>query len=346
MTGARTGLALAFVVVVAGVLSGVACSSSGDDALTRGATVAASAAANPTPGTASPAAASSVAPSPTPANCPLPEGALCAFAAMLESRVRAAAPGDLGKVAEVALQVEVECHGGPPAGIDPAARVCEGKQRGEKARGYSVGARYSEGGLVDRDGYLQFLTRMTQNQETAAKDGFGPGSFRLYTIGNTNNPECPDCRQVVFSSVDRGGDRLFRRASIFNVERREGAWWIRDTLSGIILPAELPQLLLGGPLGKITYVAWNPVDGALPAGFGGIAYGGTVAIKGGAPDCVNFRAEPSRAAQALDCLKDGTQLFAIGGPAEADSLTWWRLQRTGANQQVGWVAAEFVGPAR
>ena len=59
-----------------------------------------------------------------------------------------------------------------------------------------------------------------------------------------------------------------------------------------------------------------------------------------APAGVNLRAEASTSAQALRLLNAFEYVLIIGGPVEADGLTWWQVKA--ADGQVGW-AAESVG---
>jgi hypothetical protein len=51
---------------------------------------------------------------------------------------------------------------------------------------------------------------------------------------------------------------------------------------------------------------------------------------------LNFRKGPSRSAEAIKKLPDGTQLEVIGGPREAEGFVWWQMRD--AEGVVGWGA--------
>ena len=57
-----------------------------------------------------------------------------------------------------------------------------------------------------------------------------------------------------------------------------------------------------------------------------------------AEDCLNFRAEPSAAAEVISCQIDGTRSRVQDGPIEADGITWWLLE------DFGWASASFLAP--
>jgi len=69
-----------------------------------------------------------------------------------------------------------------------------------------------------------------------------------------------------------------------------------------------------------------------------IAVGGYVAVVEG----VNFRQEAGRSAQIIRTLGNGEILEVIGGPQDADELTWWQLRDP--NGAEGWAAGDFLQP--
>lgn len=69
-----------------------------------------------------------------------------------------------------------------------------------------------------------------------------------------------------------------------------------------------------------------------------IAVGGYVAVVEG----VNFRRDPGRTAQIIRTLGNGEVLEVIGGPRDADELTWWQLRDPNGTE--GWAAADFLQP--
>ena len=68
-----------------------------------------------------------------------------------------------------------------------------------------------------------------------------------------------------------------------------------------------------------------PPAGASP----GVRAGAGATVNAGRGDCLNVRAEPSRAARAITCLADGTVVTITAGPREADSITWWQIDGGG-----------------
>jgi hypothetical protein len=68
---------------------------------------------------------------------------------------------------------------------------------------------------------------------------------------------------------------------------------------------------------------------------GGIAIGAKVRVFDTGTG-LNFRKGPSRGAQAIKKLPDGTVLEVIGGPREAEGFVWWQMRDT--EGVVGWGA--------
>lgn len=56
----------------------------------------------------------------------------------------------------------------------------------------------------------------------------------------------------------------------------------------------------------------------------------------GPGECLNVRAAPSKDARITACLPHGTAVRIEGGPTEADSITWWRIEGG------GWASGEFL----
>jgi len=60
-------------------------------------------------------------------------------------------------------------------------------------------------------------------------------------------------------------------------------------------------------------------------------------------DTVNLREEPTTAADGIDQLGEDVELEVIGGPEEADDLTWYQVEVVGTEgPTTGWVAADFL----
>jgi hypothetical protein len=69
-----------------------------------------------------------------------------------------------------------------------------------------------------------------------------------------------------------------------------------------------------------------------------IAVGGFVRVVDG----VNFRTEPTTSGQLIRTLADGVILEAVGGPTEAENITWWQLKDVDGS--IGWAAAQYLAP--
>jgi hypothetical protein len=63
---------------------------------------------------------------------------------------------------------------------------------------------------------------------------------------------------------------------------------------------------------------------------------GGQAVVLGAGDCLNFRDAPGTSSQVLSCQLDGTQAPVIGGPEQADGVTWWQLEG------LGWASEQYL----
>ena len=57
---------------------------------------------------------------------------------------------------------------------------------------------------------------------------------------------------------------------------------------------------------------------------------------------VNFRSEAGTQGQLIRVLADGVVLEVVGGPAEANQLTWWQLKDV--DSSIGWAAAQYLAP--
>ena len=59
-------------------------------------------------------------------------------------------------------------------------------------------------------------------------------------------------------------------------------------------------------------------------------------------DGVNFRIEPNTQGQLIRTLADGVVLEVVGGPTDAEGLTWWQLRDVDGS--IGWAAAQYLAP--
>ena len=79
------------------------------------------------------------------------------------------------------------------------------------------------------------------------------------------------------------------------------------------------------------------VDGTPQADGGVVGQVGTVNA-----DNVNLRAEPSTSADVVDQVSTGVEVEIIGGPTEAEDITWYQVQVNAEGGSQGWMSADFV----
>jgi hypothetical protein len=86
---------------------------------------------------------------------------------------------------------------------------------------------------------------------------------------------------------------------------------------------------------RLDGLGWSVSDylSAVPAT---LEAGGRARVTAGRGDCLNLRAQPTKAARVIACLPDGTAVKITAGPREADGVTWWELDGN------GWGSAEFL----
>jgi len=94
------------------------------------------------------------------------------------------------------------------------------------------------------------------------------------------------------------------------------------------------------------YVA--PTDTAVPqapadtgASATGIAIGTKVVIVDTGGNGLNFRDAPSRSANKIRSLPEGSVYVVVGGPQQADDLVWWQLKDPTDNK-LGWGAQNYM----
>ncbi|MGQ9903391.1 MAG: hypothetical protein ACUVRU_03435 [Anaerolineae bacterium] len=72
-----------------------------------------------------------------------------------------------------------------------------------------------------------------------------------------------------------------------------------------------------------------------------IFVGAQVKVVDTGPNGLNFRREPSRSAERIRSLPEGSVHEVIGGPADADGYTWWQL-RDPSDGATGWGAGIYL----
>ncbi|RMG79972.1 MAG: SH3 domain-containing protein, partial [Chloroflexi bacterium] len=101
---------------------------------------------------------------------------------------------------------------------------------------------------------------------------------------------------------------------------------------GIAYP--LPTFALEGPTLEPVYLSPTPET---------IAVGKTVRVFDVAPDQLNIRNNPGTTdSVVLFRADDGAQFIIIGGPTQADGLTWWQVQNPVNPAETGWAAANYL----
>jgi hypothetical protein len=72
-----------------------------------------------------------------------------------------------------------------------------------------------------------------------------------------------------------------------------------------------------------------------------ISVGAKVKIVDTGPTGLNFRKTPARAGEKIRSLGEGNVYEVVGGPQQADGLTWWQLKDP-SDGTSGWGAADYM----
>ena len=113
-------------------------------------------------------------------------------------------------------------------------------------------------------------------------------------------------------------------------------------LGGTALSTPEPTVLREAPAVSSPTPAPSPVAAASPVSVPRVR---TVSVVRAGASEVNLRAEPRLSGPRLKGLSDGVELELLGLEVEAGGRTWRRV-RDSTDGSEGWVAAEFLGPAR
>ncbi len=70
--------------------------------------------------------------------------------------------------------------------------------------------------------------------------------------------------------------------------------------------------------------------------------GSRVRVSGTAGSGLSLRSSPGVNNERVDIAAEGETFTVVGGPVEADGLTWWQLQDAEAPQRAGWAAARYL----
>jgi hypothetical protein len=224
---------------------------------------------------------------------------------------------------------EYECPGPEPSGLGGPFPLCDGATPGELRSGYLTARRASEGAVLSQEGYREVLRQRITARDPAASDEYGPGEWRLYSLGclepqADDASSCGERYTVVLSAIVDGGDG-HRELLIFFVEGTESPV-VTSTWTGILLGDDDARIILqdGGfttDLGTIVLVLEGgleppPLAGPPPPIGDGARFSGTVGetvVSGGsyAIDVASDFEEP--------CGKPGdTVVFLLGAGGDPD----------------------------
>jgi len=111
----------------------------------------------------------------------------------------------------------------------------------------------------------------------------------------------------------------------------------RSILAGFASPTATPTIMVRPTFTLVPTATPTPTPTPTPAPVPTeVAVGGFVRVVEG----VNFRTEPSTQGQLIRSLADGVVLEVIGGPTDADGLTWWQLKDVDGS--LGWAASQYL----
>jgi hypothetical protein len=141
--------------------------------------------------------------------------------------------------------------------------------------------------------------------------------------------ECSNAQQGVDVGkicVTQAGSRGTRRAyymgpafsegtALAIVEKGEGSWKILSVTNN------------------------NPGGESIPGIPWPLQVGDSVIVIGLGDECLRVREQPTTAANAVNCMPDGTTALVQEGPVEAETFTWWRVAGDGFN---GWAAGTWL----
>jgi len=117
------------------------------------------------------------------------------------------------------------------------------------------------------------------------------------------------------------------------------AFGARTMLAGYASPTATPTVFSRPTFTPVPTATPSPTPTATPVPPPTeIAVGVFVRVVDG----VNFRTEPTTTGQLIRSLADGVVLEVIGGPQQADNLTWWQLKDVDGS--IGWAASQYLAP--
>lgn len=121
-----------------------------------------------------------------------------------------------------------------------------------------------------------------------------------------------------------------------------GFWQLQRSLAGALSapPTPTPRPTWTPLPSPTPTVALTPTP-TLPAS---IQVGIFVKVTGAGEQGLSFRKAPGLQAERIRFLPEGTIMRVVGGPEEADGLTWWQLEDPQTGEQ-GWAAGAYLTPS-
>jgi hypothetical protein len=154
------------------------------------------------------------------------------------------------------------CPGGKLQGPGGPFPLCDGAQADEGRIGYQVGRRYSDGAVVDKDGYRQYIQHFLDAVQPNARDAVGSGGLRLYSFSCSReaiavqNVSCARLG-IIFSAIVKQGTQVRREALVFwAVAGYAGKTLpVTEVWDGLVFEGEVPVLFeTGGELSDLGVV--------------------------------------------------------------------------------------------
>lgn len=103
------------------------------------------------------------------------------------------------------------------------------------------------------------------------------------------------------------------------------------TLPAFATPSPSPSPAAGSPTPAVT----------ASVGPGRFTAGQRLLVTG-TGDCLNVRTMPGTENDAIVCLQDGAEVRVTGGPQQAGSFTWWKVETSLGE---GWAVETYLAPA-
>ncbi len=124
-----------------------------------------------------------------------------------------------------------------------------------------------------------------------------------------------------------------------------GFWYLQRSLAAALggPPTATPRPMpVASPTPRPTPTPLEPTP--TPTLPPTVQVGIFVKVTGAGDPGLSFRRAPGLQAERIRFLPEGTVMRVIGGPQEADGLTWWQLEDPQTGEQ-GWAAGSYLVPS-